>query len=98
MGYATGRQKSTVTSATQATATQPTARPYLPRLNGPGTKDFRAVVTRKKMGSAYAMYSPVVATDTIAWNATWLPSDCQIKLKIRHGLSFNLFRAKFDRN
>ena len=23
------------------------------------------------------MYMPSVVMDTIAWNATWLPSDCQ---------------------
>ena len=63
--------------ATHMTATQPTTFPYLPRLNGPATKVLRDSVTLRKIGIAYAMYSPMVAIDTIAWNATILPSDCQ---------------------
>jgi len=51
--YATGREKRTVRRATQAMATQPTTRlQRRPRWNGPGTKNSRAVVTRKRMGSA----------------------------------------------
>ena len=77
MGYATGSEKRTEMAATHMTATQPTTIPYLPRLNGPATKVLRDSVTLKKIGNAYAMYSPIVAMDTIAWNATIFPSDCQ---------------------
>ena len=77
MGYATGSEKRTEMVATHMTATHPTTFPYLPRLNGPATKVLRDSVTLKKIGNAYAMYSPMVAIDTIAWNATILPSDCQ---------------------
>jgi hypothetical protein len=37
---------------------------------------LRPIVIRKRVGSAYEMYNPTVATDTMAWNATKLPSDC----------------------
>ena len=51
-GYDTGSEKRTEMIATQITAIQPTTTPYLPKLKGPGTKDLRAKVTRKKIGKA----------------------------------------------
>jgi hypothetical protein len=53
-------------TTTHATATHPMKRLYFPKLKGPGTNVFLAIVMRKNIGSAYEMYKPIVAIDTMA--------------------------------
>jgi len=77
IGYATGRENRTVMVATHKTAIQPMNKLKLPRLKGPFTKVLRARVIRHRIGRAYAMYKPIVAIETIAWNATILHRDCK---------------------
>ena len=83
MGYSTGIEKRIVIKATHDTATQPTnIPPFGPKLNGPATNLFLATVILNNIGNAYDMYIPIVAIDTVAWNATWLPNDCTCKMHI----------------
>lgn len=79
-GYATGSEKKTVIVDTQRTAIQLAKTPYLPRLKGPGTNELPANANRKKIGNPYAMYSAIVAIETMASNATRLTKDCKIKM------------------